>query len=115
MYDYRVLKVERVIDGDTVDVVLDLGFNVSLKQRFRILGINTPELKDKDPFERARAIEAKKFAEDWFGSEGELRVESYKDDKYGRMLGDFYFGQRESYTSFSEAILKANLAGKYQP
>lgn len=115
MYNYKVLKVDRVIDGDTVDVVVDLGFNVSLKQRFRILGIDAPELKDKDPFIRAKAIEAKKFAEDWFNSRGALRVQSYKDDKYGRMLGDFYFEEQEGYLTFSEAIMEANLAEKYQP
>jgi len=111
MYTYRVLRVERVVDGDTVDVVLDLGFGVTIKQRLRIIGVDAPELRSKDPGERERAQGAKAFAEQWLISSGQMVVTTYKDDKYGRMLGDFRREHRPE--TFSEAILAAGLASKY--
>lgn len=111
MYTYRVLRVERVVDGDTVDVVLDLGFGLTMKQRLRVIGIDTPELRSKDPAERERAQAAKDFAEKWLISNGQMIVTTYKDDKYGRILGDFKREHRPE--TFSEAILEAGLAEKY--
>lgn len=103
MYHYQVLSVEKVVDGDTVDVILDLGFSLFTKQRVRVLGINTPELKSKDPVEKDRAFAAKAFAEQWFSS-GSFSVRTTKDDKYGRILGDF---MKEGVPhSFSECVLK---------
>ena len=111
MHEYRVLRVDKIVDGDTVDVTLDLGFYISLKQRIRILGINASELKDKDPAEKELALKAKQFAEEWFQQPGTLMVKTTKDDKYGRMLGDFWFqGQEES---FGETALKANIVRTY--
>lgn len=111
MYTYRVLKVERVVDGDTVDVVLDLGFGLSLKQRLRVIGIDTAELRSKDPDEREAALKAKEFAEQWLLSNGQMIVTTYKDDKYGRILGDFKREHRAE--TFSEAILASGLALPY--
>jgi micrococcal nuclease len=111
MYTYRVLKVERVVDGDTVDVVLDLGFGLSLKQRLRVIGIDTAELRSKDPGEREAALRAKEFAEKWLLSGEKTTVKTYKDDKYGRILGDFY--REHASESFSEALLNAGHAKAY--
>ena len=103
MYQYKVLSIEKVIDGDTVEVVLDLGFSLFTKQKVRVLGINTPELRSKDESEKQRALAAKRFAEEWFSS-GSFTVSTTKDDKYGRILGDF---QKKGETeSFSEAVLR---------
>ena len=103
MYHYKVISIERVVDGDTVDVILDLGFSLFTKQRVRILGINTPELRSKDLAEKERAFLAKQFAEEWFAS-GEFTIRTTKDDKYGRILGDF---QKEGGgESYSEAVLR---------
>lgn len=111
MYTYKVLKVNRVIDGDTVDVTLDLGFGLSLKQRLRVIGVDTPEMKSSDPTERERAQAAKVFAEQWLISDGQMVVTTYKDDKYGRILGDF---KREDHVeSFSEALLSSGHATRY--
>ena len=104
MYHYQVVSVNRVVDGDTVDVTLDLGFSLYLKQRVRILGIDTPELRSRDPEEKISAQVAKAFAEQWF-SEGVLTITTYKDDKYGRILGDFR--KEGSELSYSEAVLDA--------
>jgi micrococcal nuclease len=63
IYDAKVIKI---VDGDTIDAEIDLGFNVKIKERIRFAGINTPELKSKDPNERSRALKAKQFVEEWF-------------------------------------------------
>lgn len=111
MYTYRVLGVERVVDGDTVDVVLDLGFGLTLRQRLRVVGVDTPELRSPDPAERERAQAARTFAERWLTSNGQMVVTTYKDDKYGRMLGDFRREHRAE--TFSEALLASGHASKY--
>lgn len=113
MYTYRVLRVDKVVDGDTVDVTIDLGFNLSLRQRFRVVNVNAPEMRADDPAVRARAAAAKAFAEQWFASNGKMVVTSYKDDKYGRMLGDFR--REHSAESFSEALLSSGNAERYSP
>lgn len=110
MYHYSVLSVERVVDGDTVDVVLDLGFNLYTKQRVRILGIDTPELRSKDQQEKQKALSAKEYAEQWFSS-GNLTVTTTKDDKYGRILGDFRKEGEE--LSFGESVIKSQFGVPY--
>lgn len=112
MYTYRVLKVERVIDGDTVDIIIDLGFGLSLKQRVRVIGIDTPELRSKNEAEREAAKKSKDFAEQWFISDNCMTVTTYKDDKYGRILGDFK--RTDKSEAFSEALLSAGHAEIYR-
>lgn len=121
MFDYRVISVDKVVDGDTVDVTLDLGFYIYKRERIRVLGIDTSELTSRDPVLRERAIQGREFARKWFSadlSQYELRVQTIKDksDKYGRILGDFrYVGYSpmELGSSYSEAILKSGLADPY--
>lgn len=108
MYTYAVKEVLRVIDGDTVSIVIDLGFNIDLTQTVRIKGINSPETRTRDADEKRKGLEAKKFAEEWFRQEG-LVVRTYKDEKYGRMLGDF-FKDEENY---SETAISKGLAVVY--
>ena len=111
MYTYKVLRIDRVVDGDTVDATIDLGFNITIKQRLRIINVDTPELRSSDPEERVRAVAAKEFAEQWLSANGQMVVTTYKDDKWGRMLGDF---RREHQAeSFSEALLSSGHAVKY--
>lgn len=109
MFTYSVKQVVKVVDGDTVDVVLDLGFNISFMQRIRIKGINSAETRAKDPGEKARGLAAKDFAENWFNQEG-IIVKTYKDDKYGRMLGEFF---REG-ENFSEVAVSGGYALPYE-
>lgn len=114
MYQYKVVQVIKVIDGDTVEITLDLGFNIHTKQKIRISGINTPELKSKVPEEKIKAEKAKDFAQKWFDkhSRATIIVSTTKEDKYGRVLGDFYV---EGGPSFSEEMLKEDLAVVYLP
>jgi micrococcal nuclease len=88
MYEYRISNVSKVVDGDTVDLTLDVGFCMFTIQRIRISGVDTPEMTAKDEVERKMANEAKAFVENWLSSNKNLTIKTTKDDKYGRMLGE---------------------------
>ena len=88
MYEYAC-TVERVVDGDTIDVVLDLGFSVMYKSRVRLYGIDTPESRTRDLDEKARGKLATKFLEDAI-SQGNVVIRTELKDsrgKFGRVLG----------------------------
>lgn len=90
MYEYRA-TLEKVVDGDSFDVRIDLGFRITTFQRVRLNGVDTPEVNSADAAERARAKEAKAFVDDWFAGAGTVLVRSHKPgggDKYGRYLAD---------------------------
>jgi len=91
LYEYRVENI-RVIDGDTVDVDIDLGFGVWMKkQRIRIYGIDTPESRTKDKVEKVFGLAAKKRLEEILSMSDDIILRSIKDirGKFGRILGDF--------------------------
>ena len=94
MYEYRV-KVNRVVDGDTVDVDIDLGFGISLNdERVRIMGIDTPESRTSDKVEKIFGKAAKYRLQQLLGKEAILRTQIATDGedmrgKFGRVLGDF--------------------------
>ena len=92
MYEYRVKEVVRVIDGDTVDVILDLGFGLFKKERCRVAGVDTPEKRTRNLKEKKLGYDATAFAERWFAAEGDIVVKTEKDGKYGRLLGWFHRG-----------------------
>lgn len=82
-------KVTNVVDGDTVDATVDLGFNVFIKVRFRLNGINSAELKDADPIKRELANRAKTRITELI-KDRDVVIETRKIDKYGRYLADIY-------------------------
>ena len=90
MYEYYC-KVLRVLDGDTLDVDVDLGFSTTLnKQRIRMYGIDTPESRTRDKEEKKYGLLAKKFVEEFMPVGTVVTLRTYKDaGKYGRYLGDF--------------------------
>ena len=88
MYEYSATLV-KIVDGDTVDVLIDLGFNITKKERVRLLGIDTPESATKDLAEKKLGIEAKEYITQWFMKNTPFRLQTTKDDKYGRILGVF--------------------------
>jgi len=90
MYEYAC-KVERVVDGDTIDVVLDLGFYVSFKSRVRLYGIDTPESRTRDLDEKARGKMATAFLKEAIDSGEKVVIQTKLKDsrgKFGRVLGD---------------------------
>lgn len=93
MYEYRVKKVTGVVDGDTIDVDIDLGFNVSYSQRVRLAGIDTPESRTTDKFEKTLGLEAKEYLKSKLKDAKLVVIKTEKPDsseKYGRILGWLY-------------------------
>ena len=110
MYTYRC-KLIKVVDGDTVDVDIDLGFGVWLqKQRIRLYGIDTPESRTSDPIEKIYGNAAKEFLIKWTSS-GELSIKTHKDakGKFGRILGEIWC----FYTNINEKLIEENHAVRY--
>ena len=92
MYEYRC-KVVKIIDGDTVDVDIDLGFGVWLKkERIRMFGIDTPESRTRDLEEKKYGLAAKEFITGMLDDEGGIVLKTRKDKegKYGRILGELW-------------------------
>ncbi|MAR21604.1 MAG: hypothetical protein CMD25_06620 [Flavobacteriales bacterium] len=88
MYKYNA-KLDRVVDGDTVDALVDLGFDTWKKVRIRMQGMNAPESRTRDLEEKARGIAAKIRLEELLGS-GKFVLQSMGVGKYGRCLGILY-------------------------
>lgn len=111
-YVYRLKAVAKVVDGDTVDLDLDLGFSITLRQRVRLYGIDAPELRSKDPIEKAKGQESQAFVVQWFQQPGPVLVRTTKEEKYGRMLADCH---REGAPSLCTELLERGLARPYTP
>ena len=92
MYQYNC-RIDRVVDGDTVDVDIDLGFDVWLKkQRIRLYGVDTPESRTRDLEEKKHGLMAKKFVEEYLPMDSKQILQTKMDDargKFGRILGEF--------------------------
>ncbi len=109
MYQYRA-KVLRWIDGDTVDLEIDLGFRVRLEQRARLAGLNTPEIHSKDAEIQSRAIRAAMLCNRLAFPSTFVTINSKKstaDDKYGRWLVEIVIGDG---TNLNQELLKQGLA-----
>jgi len=90
MYEYSC-EVKRVVDGDTVDVILDLGFDILYKSRVRLYGMDTPESRTRNKYEKARWKMAKAFLEDAINNGNTVVIQTKLKDsrgKFGRVLGD---------------------------
>jgi micrococcal nuclease len=93
MYEYNIKKVTKVVDGDTIDVDIDLGFNISYTQRVRLAGIDTPESRTKDAREKALGLEVKNKVKSAIESAKTVIIKTELPDsteKYGRILGWVY-------------------------
>lgn len=92
-FSYRIHKVLKVVDGDTIDVILDMGFDILYKQRVRLFGIDTPESRTRDKVEKKYGLLAKKFLKDCLASAGNKVIKTHKGEekgKFGRILGEIY-------------------------
>ena len=117
-YNFRVTEINRVVDGDTIDVTIDLGFDLYKKERVRVAGIDTPEKRTRDLEEKALGIDAtnylKKQLEDTIAGEDELTIRTELKGgmgKYGRLLGWLYVG--ESNVSLNEIMITEGYAWAY--
>ena len=117
-YNFRVTEINRVLDGDTIDVTIDLGFDLYKKERVRIAGVDTPEKRTRDLEEKALGIDAtnwmKEKLEDAIAGEDELAVRTELVGgmgKYGRLLGWLYIGDAE--VSLNEQMIDEGYAWAY--
>jgi|TARA_R100001510_G_C7639840_1_gene197557 micrococcal nuclease len=118
MYEYRV-KILKVVDGDTVDVDIDLGFGVTLTdERVRIMGIDTPESRTRDKVEKVFGKAAKKALQDMLGKTSILKTQINRDGedmkgKFGRILGDFIVDRNGQSISVVKALVEDGHAVDY--
>ena len=90
MYEYRVKQVLKIVDGDTIDVVIDLGFDISFTSRVRLAGIDTPESRTTDAREKILGVEVKEYLKKALEGATDIVIRTEKVDsseKYGRILG----------------------------
>jgi micrococcal nuclease len=114
MYEYRIKKVLKVVDGDTIDVDIDLGFNISYTQRVRLAGIDTPESRTKDAREKALGLEVKDKLKKAIDAAKDVVVKTELPDsseKYGRILGWVYLDG--SAKSINEQLIEEGYAWGY--
>jgi len=93
MYEYYVRKVDNVVDGDTIDVLIDLGFDILFQSRVRLAGIDTPESRTKDLKEKVLGLESKEYLKKALKDAKSVVIKTEKIDsseKYGRILGWVY-------------------------
>ena len=117
-YNFRVIKINRVVDGDTIDVTLDLGFSLTKKERVRIAGVDTPEKRTRNLEEKDLGIDAtnwlKDKIKDTLTGDDELTIRTELVGgvgKYGRLLGWLYVGD-DDY-SLNEQMITEGYAWAY--
>jgi len=117
-YNFRVVSIDKVLDGDTIDVTIDLGFDLYKKERVRVAGVDTPEKRTRDLEEKALGLDAtywlKKKLEDTISGEDELTIRTELVGgmgKYGRLLGWLYIG--EDSVSLNEQMITEGYAWEY--
>jgi micrococcal nuclease len=108
MYEYRVKQVLKVVDGDTIDVVIDLGFDISFTSRVRLAGIDTPESRTTDAREKILGVEVKDYLKKALEGATDIVIRTEKADsseKYGRILG-WLFVNRQTDSLNMELVNK---------
>ena len=117
-YNFRVTEINKVVDGDTIDVTIDLGFDLYKKERVRIAGVDTPEKRTRDLEEKALGLDAtewmKKNLEGAIDGDDELTIRTELKGgvgKYGRLLGWLYVGDEE--ISLNELMITEGYAWEY--
>ena len=92
-FSYRVDKVVKIIDGDTIDVIIDLGFDILYKSRVRLFGIDTPESRTRDLTEKKFGLMSKKYLTDRLKKANKITIKTHKGEetgKFGRILGEIF-------------------------
>ena len=117
-YNFRVTEINKVVDGDTIDVTIDLGFDLYKKERVRIAGVDTPEKRTRDLEEKELGIDATNWMEEnlegAIDGDDELTIRTELKGgvgKYGRLLGWLYVGDEE--ISLNELMIQEGYAWAY--
>ena len=113
MYEYDAQLI-RVVDGDTVDALIDIGFSVWVKKRIRLHGIDTPESRTKDLVEKKAGFAAKHRLEELLESgENKFKLVSHGVGKYGRCLGELFHSEDPIDISYNSTLVKEGHAKEY--
>ena len=117
-YNFRVTQITKVLDGDTIDVIIDLGFDLAKSERVRVAGVDTPEKRTRNLEEKALGIDATEWLKDKLegaidgDDELSIRTELVGGvGKYGRLLGWLYIG--DSDVSLNEQMITEGYAWEY--
>jgi len=110
MYNYKIFEIIKVIDGDTVDAIIDVGFNILIKKRIRLYAINAPETRTKNKKEKQKGLESKKALSAALDMhKGKITIQSHGIGKYGRIIGELFI----EGNSVSEFMVSEGFAEKY--
>ena len=117
MHEYRC-TIKRVVDGDTVDIDIDLGFGIWIhNERVRLYGIDTPESRTRDLEEKKCGIYAKQCVETFLPVDSSQTLKTYKDKvgKFGRVLGEFvvYDPEQDRQTTINEYMIRNKIGVAY--
>ncbi len=114
-YIYRVKEVLKIVDGDTIDADIDLGFDISLTKRVRLNGIDTPESRTTDLKEKALGLEVKEWLKHKLEGAKDILIKTQLPDsteKYGRILGNLYINNES--LSLNEQMVNTGYAWSYK-
>ena len=117
MYDYRISPL-KVVDGDTIDAEIDLGFDIKVKKRIRFMGINAPESRTRDLEEKARGLAAKDRVKQLLEGCENITLKSHGVGKFGRCLGEIMLdmvdgSDKLTLVSLNELLIKEGHAKEY--
>ena len=106
-------KLVKIVDGDTIDAIIDIGFDISIKKRIRLWGINAPETRSKDKNEVKKGKKTKRRLKEILDlSDGKFNVIFHGRGKFGRYLGEIYVEQYEE--SVNKTLINEGLAKEYK-
>jgi len=113
-YIYRIRSIAKVVDGDTIDADIDLGFNISLSKRIRLAGIDTPESRTKDEYEKKLGLESKEWLKKHLEGAKNILIKTELPDsteKYGRIIGHLFINNE--VTSLNDQMIDEGYALPY--
>jgi len=113
-YIYRIRSIAKVVDGDTIDADIDLGFDISLSKRIRLAGIDTPESRTKDEYEKKLGLESKEWLKKHLEGAKDILIKTELPDsteKYGRIIGHLYINGEE--ISVNNKMINEGYAWEY--
>ncbi len=114
-YIYRIKNILRVVDGDTIDADIDLGFSISLEKRIRLAGVDTPESRTADANEKKYGLESKEWLKKRCEGAKDILIKTELPDsteKYGRIIGHLFINGEE--TSLNNQMIAEGMAWEYQ-
>jgi micrococcal nuclease len=113
-YIYRIREIHKVVDGDTIDADIDLGFDISLTKRIRLAGVDTPESRTTDLKEKAMGLESKEWLKKKLEGAKDIIIKTELPDsteKYGRIIGHLFINGQE--TSLNNQMIDEGYALAY--